>query len=233
MSRPAFALVLTLLMTGNLPVMAGSMQSSASIQRAAHDFLAAETSGWDGETRIVIGAPDPRLQLPACSRPLVAELAPGARPVGNTTIGVRCPGRAPWSLYLSARVQIIADIAVAARPLARGVLLSGEDFTMSRQDLAAAPGGALTRPGQLIGKRLKFPVAAGTVLGASMLDVPALVRRGQPVTLITGDDGFEVRTSGEALADGRDGDRVRVRNPLTGRVVEGRVMASGQVRVPM
>ncbi len=226
-------LLLLLLLAGNLPALAAGVQTTAGIQRAAHDFLVAETRDWDGEIRIEVSEPDPRLQLPACERALLAELAPGARAVGNTTVGVRCPGRRPWSLYLSARVRIIADVAVAARPLARGVPLTEADFTMSRQDLAAAPGGALTRPAQLIGKRLKFPVAAGTVLGSGLLDNPATVQRGQPVTLITGDGGFEVRVAGEALADGRDGDRVRVRNRHTGRVVEGTVLASGLVRVPM
>lgn len=221
------------LMLAALPVHADGVQPLAAVQRAAHEFLAAQVRSLKGEARIEVGEVDPNLRLAACERPLENQLVAGARVLGNTTVNVRCTGRSPWSLYLPARVQVFADVLVAARPLPRGVPLTAADLMPSRQDLAAAPGGAVTVPGQALGKRLRYPVAAGSVLGAGMLESPPLVHRGRPVTIVSGNAGFEVRVAGEALADAAGGDNVRVRNLLTRKVIEGTVQAENLVRVPM
>ena len=59
---------------------------------------------------------------------------------------------------------------------------------------------------------------------------PKLVRRGQPVTLAVRSGALTITAQGRALADGREGDPVRVVTPSS-RTVEGIVEASGAVRV--
>lgn len=208
-------------------------QSPLTIRQAAHTYLVAQAHLWSGDAQIEVSEPDPRLRLARCDQPLQAEFAPGARPMGNTTVWVRCPGHSPWSVYLPAQVRIFAQVLVAAHPLARGVALTESDFTTSRQDLAAASGSPLTVTSQALGKHLRYPLAAGTILSASMLESPPLVRRGQPVTIVSGGGGVEIRAAGEALADGGNGDTIRVRNLQTKRVLEATVQATGLVRVPM
>jgi len=208
-------------------------QSPLAIRQAAQAWLAAQARQWSGEAQIDVGEPDPRLRLARCDQPLQAEFAPGARPLGNTTVWVRCPGSSPWSVYLPAQVHIFAEVLTAAHPLARGIALTAADFTTSRQDLAAAAGSPLTVISQAVGKHLRYPVAAGTIVSAAMLESPPLVRRGQPVTIVSGARGVEIRVTGEALADGGNGDTIRVRNLQTRRVLDATVQASGLVRVPM
>lgn len=208
-------------------------QSAASIQKAAHEFILTQARAYAGEPRIEVSAPDPRLRLARCDLPLVAELPPGSRPVGATTVGVRCPGSTPWSIYVPVRVQIFANILVAARSLARGVPLAPTDVTVSHQDLAAVAGNALTDSSQAIGKRLRYPVAAGAALNAGLLDLPPLVKRGQAVTIVSAAQGLEVRAAGEALADGTSGETIRVRNLLTRKIIQGTVLEAGLVKVSM
>jgi flagella basal body P-ring formation protein FlgA len=208
-------------------------QSLAAIEKAAREFILQQARAYGGEPHVEVGAPDPRLRLARCSLPLVAELPPGSRPVGSTTVGVRCPGSTTWSLYVPVRVQIYANILVAARPLARGVPLTESDLTLSRQDLAAVPGSALTDIAQALGKRLRYPVATGAALNAGLLDLPPLVKRGQNVTIVSSGQGLEVHATGEALTDGASGETVRVRNLLTKKIIQGTVQDTGLVRVPM
>jgi flagellar basal body P-ring formation protein FlgA len=208
-------------------------QSPRTIRQAAHTYLVAQARQWSGDAQIEVSDPDPRLRLARCDKPLQAEFAPGARAMGNTTVWVRCPGSSPWSFYLPAQVRIFAEVLVAAHPLARDVALTESDFKTSRQDLAAAAGSPLTVTSQAVGKHLRYPVAAGTILGARMLESPPLVRRGQPVTIVSGAGGVEIRAAGEALADGGNGDTIRVRNTQTRRVLDATVQESGLVRVPM
>ena len=208
-------------------------QSAASIQKAAREFILTHARAYGGEPLIEVSAPDPRLRLARCDQPLIAELPPGSRPVGSTTVGVRCPGNSPWSIYVPVRVQIFANILVAARPLARGVPLTPTDVTVSRQDLAAVAGNALTDAAQAIGKRLRYPVATGAALNAGLLDLPPLVKRGQTVTIVSSGQGLEVRAAGEALADGTSGETIRVRNLLTKKIIQATVLETGLVRVSM
>ena len=60
-----------------------------------------------------------------------------------------------------------------------------------------------------------------------LTDVP-LVTRGQQVTLEVGADTMNIRMAGEALDEAALGQRVRVRNLSSERVVEG-VVRSAQV----
>jgi flagella basal body P-ring formation protein FlgA len=210
-----------------------TLQSATSIQKAAHAFILTHARAYGGEPQIEVGAPDPRLRLAHCDQALIAELPPGSRAVGSTTVGVRCPGSSPWSIYVPVRVQIFANILVAAHPLARGIPLTETDITVSRQDLAAVAGNALTDANQAIGKRLRYPVATGAALNAGLLDLPPLVKRGQAVTIVSTGQGLEVRTAGEALADGTSGETIRVRNLLTRKVIQGTVQEAGLVRVSM
>jgi flagella basal body P-ring formation protein FlgA len=227
--------VLTALILFALPARAEELlpQSLPAIEKTAREFMLKQARAYGGEPQVEIGAPDPRLRLVHCNLPLIAELPPGSRPVGSTTVGVRCPGSTPWSIYVSARVQIFANILVAARPLARGVPLTENDLTLSRQDLAAVPGSALTDIAQALGKRLRYPVATGAALNAGLLDLPPLVKRGQNVTIVSTGQGLEVRATGEALNDGASGETVRVRNLLTKKIIQGTVQDNGLVRVSM
>jgi flagellar basal body P-ring formation protein FlgA len=226
---------LTMLILFALPVRAdgGPAQSLPAIEKVAREFMLKQAHAYAGEPQIEIGAPDARLRLARCNQPLIAELPPGSRAVGSTTVGVRCPGTSPWSIYIPVRVQIFANILVAAHPLARGVPLTLDDLTLSRQDLAMVPGSALTEVAQAVGKRLRYPVATGAALNAGLLDLPPLVKRGQNVTIISASQGLEVRATGEALNDGASGETVRVRNLLTKKIIQGTVQDTGLVRVSM
>jgi hypothetical protein len=64
-------------------------QSLAAIETTAREFILKQARAYGGEPHVEIGAPDPRLHLARCNLPLIAELPPGSRPVGSTTVGVR------------------------------------------------------------------------------------------------------------------------------------------------
>ncbi|HAS50615.1 MAG TPA: flagella basal body P-ring formation protein FlgA, partial [Gammaproteobacteria bacterium] len=57
------------------------------------------------------------------------------------------------------------------------------------------------------------------------------VRQGETVTLIAGQSGMQVTSSGIALSDAGIGERVRVRNETSKRVIQGTVVEQGRVEV--
>ncbi|MGE3775335.1 MAG: flagellar basal body P-ring formation chaperone FlgA [Gammaproteobacteria bacterium] len=166
-----------------------------------------------------------------CSLPLTPFLPPGGRTSGHTSVGVRCEGDTPWTLFVPALVRRAQDLVVAARPIARGTTLSAADLTTVTRLLPSAPAGVLESPDFALGRVAMRDIAAGTTLNANQLKAPQLVRRGQAVTLSLASGPVAVRVAGTALKDGTLGERIPVRNVNSKRVVEGVILADGVVEV--
>lgn len=216
---------------------AEAYQDLDSISATARAFvmqrLEARGAAHAQPARVEVGALDPRLQLATCDVPLQAFAATAGALTGNTSVGVRCQGPKPWMLYVPVTVQAYGTALVSARPLTRGAQLTENDIKLTSVDLTLLPADYLTDPHQALGKTLKRPVADGAPLSAGFLEASRVVRRDEQVTILAQADGVEVRMAGRALSDGAAGERVRVRNLLSKRVVEGIVTGPGTIQVQM
>lgn len=213
------------------PAGAAPTQSLDELQDQARWFLEGLHTDQAGAVEIRVLPPDPRLRLAACGAPLDAFAPPGARTLGATSVGLRCPGPRPWTVYLRARVQVYDEVLVASRHLERGQVLEAADLARERRDLAALPGGYLLDPARAVGLELRRSLRPGAVLTPRALAEPLAVRRGEQVSIIARTPGMEVSSRGVALGDAPQGGRVRVRNSASGRVVEGTVTADHRVEV--
>lgn len=213
---------------------AAPVQDRDAIRQAAHDYVLSKAkSEHRSRAEITVGRLDPRLRLTACGEDLAAFQPPGGRSLGNTTVGIRCPAPKPWTIYVPVKVIVYRAVVVSARPLPRGQLLGAGDVKLEQANLAELRAGYLTDPSQAIGNKLKRPLSDGTPLSAAMIQAPHLVKRGQQVTVINEVSGVQVRITGKALMDGASGERIRVRNPSSRRVVEAMVVSPGVVRIIM
>jgi flagella basal body P-ring formation protein FlgA len=213
---------------------AAEVEPHERILQTAQGFLeAASTARHTGRVEISVGPVDPRLRLQRCSSAPEAFEPPGGRSLGRTTVGVRCAGPRPWTLYVPAEIAVYGPTLVAARALQRGEELGAADVRVVEQDLGSLPPGSLSVATEAVGKRLKRSIAAGTPVTSSMLKVTQLVRRGQAVVLLAKAGGVQVRSAGKALDSAAKGERVRVENSTSGRVVEGIVVAEGVVQVSL
>lgn len=202
------------------------------ILETARAFVAAAVGAGDqGETHIEIGQLDARLRLTRCERAPSAQFAPGGRASGNSTVNVRCESPVPWSIYVPVEIERYAKVVVAARALARRQTIGPDDIRLERKETSSLISGYLDRPEAAIGLQLKRSLSAGQVLTDRVLVQRKLVERGQLVNIISGRPGLSVRMSGEALEDGSLGQRIRIRNRTSRKVVEGYVESSGSVRI--
>ena len=157
--------------------------------------------------------------------------APGSNDIGNTTLGVSCTGRKSWRLYVPARVSMLGKVAVATRPLTRGHRIGPGDLRLEERDLASIRGDAVRDPKHVLGYRLTRAITTDRVVSARLLAAPHLVKRGHRVQVLMDVGGLAIRMTGVSLEDGSHGDRVRVRNPVSNRVLEASVVRPGIVRV--
>ncbi len=202
----------------------------AKAQEALEEQVLA-AHGRPGEVKM--GRLDPRLRLAACSGNLEAFMPPGSRVLGNTTVGVRCNAAAGWTIYASARVSLYGEVLVTTRPLARGDQITEDMVRLVERDLATLSRGYYDDIQLAIGQLAKRSMGSNTVLNPLMIEAPMLVKRGERVTLITGKPGFMIRSSGQAMADGGSGDLIRIKSNGSKRVVEGRVISQGVVKVTL
>lgn len=213
---------------------ATAWQDHASILAAARSFLTDYASNsHTGRTEVHLGRLDRRLRLKACPQALEGFLPPGGRSMGSTTVGVRCPGDPGWSIYVPAKIDVFGKVAVLRQPLARGAPVRAGDVELVERNLAALPHGYFAEPGPVVGMLARRTLAASTVLTPAMLQAPRLVKRGERVTLIAETGALKVRMTGEALSDGASGDLIRVRTSASRRVVDGRVVSQGVVKVTL
>lgn len=193
------------------------------IRNTAVEHARANFATGDGDTVIEAQRLDPRLKLPVCSQDLHAHLPYGGSPSHSTLVAVSCEGNQPWSLYVPVRIRMYREIAIASRPLARGEILDDTAITMQRREISHLAGGYLTGMDEAAGKMTSRPVQAGQALLSTFLRAPTIVHRGQTITLLARLNNFEVRSNGKALMDGAVGDRIRVRNTRSQRIVEGTI----------
>jgi flagellar basal body P-ring formation protein FlgA len=203
-------------------------QSPESI-RAAARALVQRALGAPASTTIETNTVDDRLRLPVCAQPLDAQLQRDLIN-GQGTVAVSCPGVSPWRLFVPVRVIEQVTVVVARRTLTAGAVLTAEDVETRTQASTSLPSGFLSNPEAAIGLTVRRSVPAGTLLAPAALVYPELIERGSLVTIVSGRGTVHVRSEGVALEGARVKERVRVRSP-SGRVVEGVVEASGEVRV--
>ncbi|MHB1247059.1 MAG: flagellar basal body P-ring formation chaperone FlgA [Sulfuriferula sp.] len=207
----------------------GGRQDPAAVRQVAEQFLQAQTRGLPGHVSISVNKLDPRLDLAACAAPQ-AFMPTGSRVWGKTTVGIRCTVPTPWTVYIQAKVSVVAAYIVTAAPLAQGQLVSATDLATMQGDLTTLPVGIITDATQAIGRTVTMSLQAGTALRQdSLRSVPA-VQQGQTVRLVSVGQGFQVSSEGQALTSAGEGQLVQARTQA-GQMIRGIAKAGGVVEV--
>lgn len=196
---------------------AADYQPVESIRAAA---LATVGTGAQAEATL-----DPAMRLPLC------PVALQAQPTGTSTVEVSCPQAAGWRLFVPLKVRRNQNVVMLARGLAAGETVGPADIVTETRDASRIAGAALADPAMAVGRVARRTLPAGSLLSATDLVAPRLVRRGDSVALIARRGGVEVRMAGRALADAGENERVTVENLSSRRVLQGTVAANGDVVV--
>lgn len=225
--------LLTLLLLSFVPIAAAQTgalrQDPALVRQVAEQFLHAQTRGLPGQVSITVSKLDPRLDLAACAAPQ-AFMPTGSRVWGKTTVGIRCTVPTPWTVYIQAKVSVLAGYIVSAVPLAQGQIVSASDLATMQGDLTTLPTGIITDASQAIGRTVTLSLQAGTALRQDSLRSLPAVQQGQTVRLVSVGPGFQVSAEGQALTSASEGQLVQARTQ-NGQMIRGVAKAGGVVEV--
>lgn len=220
----------------NSTVFAQSFESLEKIRNSAKLFAISQIKPIINKNHTLnaeVGRLDPRLRLPICDQALQAFLPTSNIHVQHISVGVKCPAKKTWTLYVPVRIEVYGDVVVASGELPRGSLTTANNLHLARQKLSSLQSNFYTDVESIIGKELVRRVSTGKAITQGMLRDPIIIRRGEQVVLHATRRGLEVRMSGKALNNGIAGERIQVRAIGSKRVVEGVILAPGIVAVTL
>lgn len=205
-------------------------QDPEAIRSAALAFLQQQSAGLPGKVDITVAAAFPR-GLSACTT-LEPFMPSGARLWGRMTVGVRCAGERPWTIYLQARISLRATYYLAARAMAPGEVLTAADLVARDGDLTVLPQAIVTDPSQAVGSVTLTRVAGGMPLRRDMLKSASAVSIGQTVRVVAAGEGFAISAEGSAMNNASPGQQVRVKT-ANGQIISGIVKDGSTVEIQL
>ena len=234
----SFFTVFSLLLATQIAPMAYATDAK-QISQAVNQFLEEYSQGISqqyGDTARVehlITGLDYRLKMAQCPEPLKVTLK-STKAIGRVNTQVSCDGdTVKWSLYVPVTIQVFFPVVSTKGPIAKDHALSASDLSIREMDISTSSGRYFSSPDEVIGMISKRTLSANQIIYASLLKPPIVIRRGDAVILSAKSGGLNVKVPGVALSDGRLGEQISVRNSSSKRVVEGEVIAAGQVAVLM
>lgn len=214
-----------------LSIKAAEYQSLESIQIAAKEFITQQYQmNNDSQViEVVPGRLDPRLRLVKCEQPLDANTPSNLGNRGRLTVNIKCNGTKPWSVYVPVQTKIMQNIVVLSNSLPRNARLNLSDLHIELRDINKLHSGYFTKIDEVAGKTLRRSLSSGLTLSPAYISSPKLIKRGQQVTLLAKTGGIMVTMVGKAMSDGAAGERIKVKNINSNRVVEGTITNTGSV----
>lgn len=226
-------LTILLLITIVRPAYSEQIQLLDEIEHRAYVYGLSEAQARFDNPVVSVSPLDSRLRLEQCETDLMAFTNSNTIGAGHQTVGIKCTSPVAWTVYVSLKVQVLKPVVVAARGLSAKHIITSDDLRIERQDVTKLRRGYLEDTKPLIGQQLKHSIAMGTILNPSIMAEQKVVKRGEQIMLVASVGQMEVRMAGTALSDAEQGQRIRVKNVSSKRIVEGIVDGPGVVRVTM
>jgi flagella basal body P-ring formation protein FlgA len=132
--------------------------------------------------------------------------------------------------WLTGSVRISKEAPVTLRQIQFGEHIAASDFKMDWVDVTFVRDGVPTATevtGQIAGKTFNV----GQPIFKSDIKREVAIKRGQIVKILVGDNEFEVTGQGISEEQGYIGDLIRIKNTDTQKLLSGKVIDSGIVRV--
>ncbi|MBL1265132.1 flagellar basal body P-ring formation protein FlgA [Methylomicrobium sp. RS1] len=207
------------------------LQSHESIYETVKDYIEQNISPMY-EYEVSVVPIDNLLTLSACLEPLQAYTTSDlSKASGRVAVGVRCNSGNRWSIFVTAIVKFYQEVPVLTQPVHRGDIITRQHFTFEKREIARLGDAVAAQPEQLENKQATRFLPAGVVLSPRLVAEPILIRRGEKIAITSSRPGFEVRMNGQAMMDGARGQKIRVKNESSGRVISASVVESGIVSV--
>jgi flagella basal body P-ring formation protein FlgA len=122
-------------------------------------------------------------------------------------------------------------LPVAASPVKRGDIITGEVIEMKKVNGTGISRDVLENIGDIVGHSVTRDIGQGEMFRQGAVVVPPVVRAGSKVTLVFRQGGLEATATGTATESGILGQEIKVQNESSRKLVVGKVIEPGMVSV--
>ena len=129
------------------------------------------------------------------------------------------------------KVNVAMQVVVAMRDLKKGDFLQNDDVSLDFRGLKRMPPKKFDSVAGLVGLVVRRAVAKGEILQANQLEVNKIVKRGDTVKVRLSTDDLDVQSSGVALDDGGQGERISVAVGKSKKKFAAKIMSKSMVEV--
>lgn len=168
-------------------------------------------------------------RLQACTQPLEISNNADRFPGGQQQRQIKCTSPS-WVLFARAEVTMKAQVPITAKKLSKGAVIDAESIRWRTITIEARHQSIVMSKQELIGQQTKRGIRSDSPILKSLVTAPLWVKRGELIILQAGTEDFVATSEGVALESGSEGQRIRVRNSKSGKVVSGIVIEKGKVQ---
>ena len=205
--------------------------SGQALFETAQEFVLAGNS-WQGKVAVEPVRLPPNQTVPAGK--LELRVRPDTRKPkkgrNNLPVEIVVDGQVYSTAHVSVEVRVVAPVLVATQSIARSSEITAANSILQERDITNLPDEVVMQAptGSAIAA---VPIAEGAAIRQSWVSEPLAIRSGDSVTVVVSSRCVRVSDKGTAAADGRPGDRIKVR--LTGdvREIRGTVVRPGLVEI--
>jgi flagella basal body P-ring formation protein FlgA len=136
-------------------------------------------------------------------------------------------------ITVTAQVDVWAPIVTTSKPIPRNKPISLDDIQLKKVNLAKLSQNIIFDPQSIVGQHARRNIDAGTPLRTDLITIPHIVKRGDIVMIVAESAGLRVTTVGKVKTRGRRGDRIRVENLDSQKVIFAQVVDARTVKIDL
>jgi flagellar basal body P-ring formation protein FlgA len=175
--------------------------------------------------------------------------APVQVPSGRVTVQVAAPRHMDWiggtpftvhiwvqgqkikRLTVPALIEVWSDVVVSTKPLGRFQPIQRDDIRIQRMNLARVPSNAVVSLEQALGRRARRSIAPDCILRRDQIELAPVIKRGDIVQVVAETPAIRISVKGMAKQNGAKGERIKVINLRSKKVIYAQVLDGQTVSV--
>jgi flagella basal body P-ring formation protein FlgA len=214
---------------GYLPLASATTDQHQAIEEFAESFIKAQLPNSRNErVSIEVTKIDRRIAVTQCEGNMSAELVGNKSLQRAATVRIHCNSADNWQLYVPLKIIRLVPVVVSNRALSKGSLLTKNNTKIEYMNRILLRSGYISDLAFVNRARLKRQLSTEQMI--STRDI-CLVCKGESVTITSSVGNLTVKTDGIALANGILGEKIKVRNSKSKRIVSGVVQAAGIIQI--
>ncbi len=226
-------ILLTLIISSPAEAGRNAVHDEDALTAMIQDYVAQQLAAGLEEIRVSRVVPSDGGSFPSSGKVKGLRAGSKGRLLGRVLfiLSIEGQGRGPISRWVTAEVERMRTIVVASRPLKRHHVLRPDDLTTRTLSVTRQRNHYVSRSESLVGLRLTRSTGKGVPFRPDLVEDTPLIIRGERVILLLESGGLQIMTLGRAKEDGFLGKIIGIQNLDSKKVVYGKVVESGVVKV--